>query len=137
LLWLTGAIAFILAAVHPEAHRLKFLSVLPRSRWLSAASGVSVAYVFVHLLPELAVQREKVSRALASTVLARLDLHVYLIALVGLAVFYGLERMAEGHRPREAEVAPEGPAPAAVFWIHIGSFAVYNALIGYLLLHRE
>ncbi|MFB6164357.1 MAG: hypothetical protein ABEJ31_04285 [Haloarculaceae archaeon] len=30
--------------------------------------------------------------------------------------------------------APTGPA---VFWLHIGSFAAYNALIGYLLLHRE
>ena len=24
-----------------------------------------------------------------------------------------------------------------MFWLHIGSFAIYNALIGYLLVHRE
>ena len=27
--------------------------------------------------------------------------------------------------------------PGGVFWLHVGSFAVYNVLIGYLLLHRE
>jgi len=33
---------------------VRLLDVVPRSRWLSAAGGVSVAYVFMHLLPELA-----------------------------------------------------------------------------------
>ena len=28
-------------------------------------------------------------------------------------------------------------ASAGVFWIHIASFSVYNAVIGYLLVHRE
>lgn len=36
-------------------------------------------------------------------------------------------------RGRQGEDRPE----SGVFWLHIGSFAVYNALIGYLLLHRE
>ena len=48
-----------LAAVHIFGGKLRFLDVIPRSRVLSAAGGVSVAYVFVHLLPELAAgQRE-------------------------------------------------------------------------------
>ncbi len=43
-----------LAAVHLFAQRMRFIALVPRSRWLSAAGGVSVAYVFVHVLPELA-----------------------------------------------------------------------------------
>ncbi len=68
--------------------------------------------------------------------LAFLERHVYLLALVGLIVFYGLERAAKtSHRPhREARV--EDRASGDVFWVHIGSFAIYNAIIGYLLLHR-
>ncbi len=48
----------------------------------SGAGGVSVAYVFVHVLPELQARQ-------------------------------------------------------GVFYLHVGSFAAYNALVGYLLVHRE
>ena len=44
---LTAAIA--LALVHLFAGKLRFLHVIPRSRWLSMAGGASVAYVFLHL----------------------------------------------------------------------------------------
>jgi uncharacterized membrane protein len=47
-----------LALIHLVAGKLRFLDVIPRSAWLSAASGASVAYVFMHLLPELATGQE-------------------------------------------------------------------------------
>ncbi|WP_226480697.1 universal stress protein [Natrinema amylolyticum] len=50
---LTPAFALALALVHLFAGRLGFSGPIPRSRWLSFAGGVSVAYVFVHLLPEV------------------------------------------------------------------------------------
>jgi hypothetical protein len=59
------------------------------------------------------------------------------MALVGMVLFYGLERLAKGTRAPRAQDGVEDTAGAGVFWIHVGSFAVYNALIGYLLLHRE
>jgi hypothetical protein len=43
-----------LALVHAIGGRLRFLDVIPRSTWLSLAGGISAAYVFFHLLPELA-----------------------------------------------------------------------------------
>lgn len=134
-----------LVAVHVVTPSLRFLEGTPRSVWLSVAGGVSVAYVFVHLMPELAAGEEQISRAVRGATFA--ERHVYLVALFGLAVFYGLDRLAKTSRSRR-EGAPvrggrgaEGAAHAgtgpAVFWIHMGSFAVYNALVGYLLLHRE
>lgn len=47
-------IAFVL--VYVFGGRLAFLSNTPRSVWLSGAGGVSVAYVFMNLLPELAAR---------------------------------------------------------------------------------
>ena len=47
-----------LAIIHLFSGSIRFLDVLPRSRWLSAADGISVAYVFVHLLPDLAQEQE-------------------------------------------------------------------------------
>ena len=125
----------VLAAVHRCSGRLRFLEGDPRRVWLSLAGGVSLAYVFVHLLPELADGQRAIAEA-AGEGLAFLDVHVYLVALLGLATFYGLDRLATESRRRRRKAGKEDSTEVGVFWIHIGSFAVYNALTGYLLLHR-
>lgn len=122
--------------VHLWAGRLRFLDVTPRSIWLSVAGGVSVAYVFVHVLPELSAGQEVVRRAVDFAA-AFLEHHVYLVALAGLAVFYGLERLASASRHRRRQEGAQDRTSTPVFWIHIASFAAYNLLIGYLLVHRE
>jgi hypothetical protein len=119
----TGLVALGFALVHLLGARLDFLRSMPRSLWLSAAGGVSVAYVFVHILPDLAAHQRRVEEG---GVLESIESHVWLIALAGLAVFYGLERLAR-----------RGRGDSGVFRIHLGSFALYNLLIGYLLVHRE
>jgi zinc transporter ZupT len=116
-----------LALVHLLAGRLRFLDVVPRSRWLSAAGGISVAYVMVHLLPELAEGQRTVEEEGA---LGFVEDHVYIVALFGLAVFYGVELISRRER------ATDDPTTAP-FWLSMGSFAVYNAIIGYLVVHRE
>ena len=125
----------VLVAVHLFSDRLRLLEGTPRSVWLSVAGGVSVAYVFVHLLPELAEGQQAIAEA-AGEGLAFLEVHVYLVALVGLATFYGLDRLATESRRRKRKAGGEDSTEAGVFWIHIGSFALYNVLTGYLLLNR-
>jgi hypothetical protein len=132
----SGLLALGLAAVHLFSGRLRFLGVFPRSRWLSAAGGISVAYVFVHLLPDLAEEQETIREAVGES-FNFLEYHVYLVALVGLVVFYGLDRAAKVSRRRRRNAGKEDSAEAGVFWLHVVSFAAYNALVGYLLLHRE
>jgi zinc transporter ZupT len=128
-----------LALVHVFAGRLRFLDGVPRSRWLSLAGGVSVAYVCVHLLPEVAAGSEAIRRA-AGVPFAFIESHAFLILLMGLVIFYGLERTAELNRRRGAqpgEKDDEAATSSGVFWLHIASFSLYNALVGYLLLHRR
>jgi hypothetical protein len=85
--------AAALALAHLFSAKLRFLDGTPRSIWLSIGGGVSVAYVFVHLLPELAESQEVIAEAIGEG-LAVLENHVYVVALLGLAAFYGLERAA-------------------------------------------
>ncbi len=136
LILFSGLLAAGLAVVHLFSGKLGFLNVMPRSRWLSAASGISVAYVFVHLLPDLAEEQETIREAVGES-FSFLEYHVYLVALVGLATFYGLDRAAKVSRQRKRNTGKEDSTKAGVFWLHVASFSVYNALIGYLLLHRE
>lgn len=130
-LTLSALIAIGLALTHLFSGKLR-LTPIPRSRWLSAAGGVSVAYVFVHILPELD-RHQAVLEEVELGIISYLEHHVYLIALLGLTVFYGLERIAKLSRQRDKNDVTS----SEVFWLHVASFSIYNALIGYLLLHRE
>jgi hypothetical protein len=105
------------------------------------AGGISVAYIFIHVLPELAIRQEEVE-ASDWFGLRQLEHHLYLVALMGLVVFYGIERAVLSARDGESglEDAVDREAGATsdgVFWAHIASFTVYNLIIGYLVLHRE
>ncbi|MHA6333402.1 hypothetical protein ACXYL9_06920 [Qipengyuania sp. CAU 1752] len=125
------------AAIHLFSGRLRFLETTPRSGYLSAAGGIAVAYVFLHLLPELFEHRATFIEHL------RLgedgaEIVLFSLALTGLVVFYGVERAILAHGPARnasAETSEE-PEPNGVFWFHIAAFALYNFLIGYLLSER-
>ncbi len=129
------AAVLILAAVHVLTPRLRGLGGRPRSVWLSLAGGASVAYVFIHVLPELGAAQAILRESIPAPA-DFLEHHVYLVAVAGLAAFYGLDRLALRARRRGAQANGEA-MPAGVFWIHVGAFAAYNVLIGYLLLHGD
>ncbi|MDQ8186155.1 hypothetical protein [Pelagicoccus sp. SDUM812002] len=135
---MVAEIAFIssLAIVHIFAGKLRFLDGVPRSRWLSIAGGVSVAYVFLHIFPELdEAQAHSEEDELA--VLKYVEHHIYLIALLGLVVFYGIEAGVSRIHDKTVDPNSQGPESESpnqgIFWLHMASFSLYNALVGYLL----
>lgn len=130
------AIAIAFALVHLFGGKLRSLTAVPHSAWLSAAGGVSVAYVFLHLLPAIAEHRETLAD---HWLLSNLDSPHFLVALVGLVVFYGLERAARRHRPARTADREIDDAEFHdwVFWLHVASFSIYNVIIGYLLVRGE
>lgn len=133
----SGIAAFLLAVIHFSADQLNF-SYIPRSKWLSAGGGISVAYIFIHVLPELQQWQETFTEETTLQTIQFLEHHLYLIALLGLVTFYGLERAAKlsGQSHRNAP-GNDIPHNTRIFWIHMFSFSIYNFLIGYLLFHRE
>ncbi len=124
--------ACVMALLHFFAGRLRFLAGLPRSRWLSIAGGISVAYVVVHLLPELAEYQEVIAERGARIVQAT-ERHVYVVALVGLAAFYGVENASRAERGS----AGEGDDLTGATVFSFATYTLYNATIGYLLVRRE
>jgi zinc transporter ZupT len=127
---LAGVLAIALSLVHLFARNIRTFNAIPRSRWLSFSSGVSVAYVFVHILPDLSAAQETIRQTLDET-------SVNQMSLLGISAFYGLERAVTVSRQRNQESGKGDIPEIGIFWLHIGSFAIYNALIGYLLFHRE
>ncbi len=90
----------------------------------------------MHLLPELAESQEALADAIEGG-LGFLEDHVYPVVLVRHSAFYGLERLAASLRGRQRKAGKGDSTSQGMFWLHISSFAIYNAIVGYLLLHRE
>ncbi len=135
-------LAAVLAGLHLAAPHVRRLPLLPERATASFAGGLAVAYVFLHLLPEIAEGNEAIGEALEDVVETTplLDLGIFLVALTGFAAFYGLQRLADERAPA-ASRSPQGrPAtveePVGVYWLHLGSFMVYNALITYTMALR-
>lgn len=131
------AIVVGFVCIHLFAGKLRFIAAIPRSRWLSFAGGTSVAYVFLHLFPELFAAQEAMSERGDSKIAEHI---AYLSALAGVVSFYGLERLvtvARSKRGGSAGGEGETSTGQGIFWLHAGSFAFYNFLIGYLLVHEK
>lgn len=133
---LSFVLVIALVLLHIYSKKMKFLKTVPRSRVLSAAGGISVAYVFLHLLPELGIFQENLKGEIENSGWDFLESHIYVVAMFGLVLFYGLEQMVKSSKRRHKQHRPDEPKDG-VFWVHIGSFTLYNALIGYLLVREE
>lgn len=129
-------LAICLGFVHIFASRTRWLVAIPQRWWISIAGGVSIAYIFLDILPELSHAQAEVEHGVGPLV-TYLENHAYLLALVGLALFYGLEKLALRSRLHRQRTHGEDCTYPDAFWIHVISFALYNLILGYLLQESE
>ncbi len=131
--WLSFLFVAGFIMIHLFSKQMNFLTAVPRSRFLSIAGGISVAYVFLHLLPELGEFQETVHESIGMHGEGFLKNHIYLVAMAGLVIFYALEQLVKSSKRKTGK----GKSSSGVFWVHIGSFALYNGVIGYLMVREE
>ena len=108
--------------------QFRFLGRHPRSQALSAASGVTIGYVFLGLLPKLQQGHEKL-KGKAEGIVPLLEHHVFFIAMLGMIVFYGLVLATHVSRRRGAS----DTASVKVFGATVSLYALYVFLLGELL----
>ena len=125
-------LAIGLALIHAFSSTLNVYTLIPERRWMSFAGGVSIGYVFLEIFPELGHAQEELEHS-AIPLLAYLENNVYILALLGLLVFYGLDILALTSRRLSRKAGNVDSTSPTVFWIHITAFAVLNAIFGYLL----
>ena len=124
----TLAAALVLACVCLFAHRLRASS--HHRRWISIAAGVSVAAVFVDLLPEISESQARFLLHPSEGAALFPEQAVYLAAMLGFVFFYGLQYMM-----KESATVEEKPS-GLFFSLQIAAFAGYCSLIAYLLVHN-
>lgn len=128
----TGAAALLFIVTFLMGGRVHPFRTLVRDRRsiVSFGAGMSIAYVFVHLMPELHGVRGAFVESMSLS-LPYEGMSIYFFALVGFLVFYGLDHLRARIR-RTTEAEPFGPA----FRLHVGGFAAYVWLMSYLLVHN-
>lgn len=100
---------------------------------LSAGAGVSTAYVFVRMLPELSDAGRVFVTASAGRDLPAPELRVYASALVGFLLFYGLQNLVVWSHAHGAQQRAGRVGLRPIMLLHIGGFAMYASLVSYLL----
>jgi len=117
-----------LATVHVYAGTTSALRHRWQSRALSAASGISVAYIFLDLMPALADRQDLIDH---SGLLPYLEGHVYILAVVGLTIAFWVETASRSSRRRHRDAGESDQTGDATFVLSIVSCSILNATIGY------
>jgi hypothetical protein len=130
--------SLVFAGIHLLGRAIALRRTTRRNVWLSTAGGISIAYVFVHILPELAHHQHTFAPHTGPlSFLDTSERDVYLAALLGLVTFYGLELWARSSASRRATRDGVRRPSSRTFWLQLALYATFNVIIGYLLLDRE
>lgn len=123
----------VLALVHLFVKELHRLDAYSRNTLLSVGAGASLAYVLMRILPKLAEKQQSLMASTDTGVLGFLEHHVYLAALAGLVLYYGLYRVAVYGAGWEVE----SPLRYRVAMITAAvGHGAYSMLLGYLIVSR-
>ena len=104
-------IGFLL--IHLYANRATKLNW--HGNFLSLAAGISLAYVFVDLLPTLE-KGQPILKQVFDPIIPYLDRHAYVIALLGLLFFYVLQGSSEKNN--------------RLFWASMAGYSLFNLFVG-------
>jgi hypothetical protein len=129
------SVALLFAAIYLFGGRLAYHpGQRGRRKFLSLAAGISVAYIFVHVLPTLQLIREMGMSSPSKFKMLFPEYSVYLWTLAGFLVFYGLETMAASSQQGQEKYAGghEGEVSWQP-WVHLSGFALYTWLLTYMM----
>jgi hypothetical protein len=129
------SVALLFAAIFLFGGRLAYRPGHRRyQRFLSFAAGISVAYIFVHVLPTLQMIREIGAQSTSGFKMVFPEYSVYLWTMAGFLVFYGLETMAAGpQRNPDNHAGGHGDAASWQSWVHISGFTLYAWILTYMM----
>jgi hypothetical protein len=127
--------ASTLALVHVYVGKLRFLDKNP-DLWKSAAGGVGISYAFLVLLPKLGSAQVELQGAADSGLYGFFVHHSYLVALVGLIIYYGMDVAVANVLVLPSSRAWR-PAVKLLVFTHAGSLSGYYLLAGYLMSEQE
>jgi hypothetical protein len=129
---ITAAAVLVLSAANLVPRYVGHLHPAGSRPLVSFFGGFATAYVFVHLLPAVVEAQEALEEVTPDGGHGSGQL-AYVLALVGLTTFYGIELGARASRDGED---PDPRTEHRTYVASMVAFVVYNALVGYLVAQR-
>jgi hypothetical protein len=123
----------LLASVFLFGKWLRLKSESRSRHWITASAGASVAYVWLHVIPELCEAQGTFTSMTRDMRLPLPEFRIYLSALLGFVLFYGLEHMSW---PRVHPPGTETGQPGRenlIYKVRLGGFVAYGGLVSYLM----
>ena len=124
----------ILALVHVFVKESDRIGKRAQYALLSAGAGASLAYVLLRILPKLAEKQESLLAGADRGLRGFLEHHAYLVAMLGIVVYYGLSRIA-AYGAEGVGLVSRRRYGTALIAITLG-YGAYSLLIGYLIVNR-
>ena len=123
-LWITLAATLLLMFAHLLSPWIARHLPQKGKNFVSFAGGVSVAYVFLDMLPNLVEYNKPIGEFLIGNdwLTPFTELSIYIVALVGFLIYYGLDLVAERYQVQRHDAR-------IVYRLHLLMFCLYNVLI--------
>jgi uncharacterized protein YqgC (DUF456 family) len=130
---LTQFAVVILASVFLFGKGLKFKSARRSRHWITASAGASVAYVWLHIIPELSEAQGTFTNITQEMKLPLPEFRIYLSALFGFVLFYGLEHMSWPGVDLARRDTEQSGRKDLIYRVRLGGFVAYGGLVSYLM----
>ena len=127
-------VVLILASVHILVKGLRRIQADRRNALLSAGAGASLSYVLMRILPKLADKQADLVSSVDTGIRGFLEHHAYLVAMVGLVVYYGISRLGAHGTEGPTSVSPLRYRVALISTT--AGYGAYSMLIAYLIVQR-
>ncbi len=134
LLTLAGLI--IMSLAHILSNRVRLLNTLKTHGWISFGAGASVAYVFVHIFPEIGVFQQQIGHAGHHQPVSFINQPLYLAALGGLCFLYLLDTLEAEFRDETSNVLQIHKYYMPLFSLRGLLYFLYNIMIAYIITQR-
>lgn len=127
-------VVLVFSSVHLFVGRARFTPHMQRL-FMSAAAGVSLAYVFGHLFPELPELERELEASESEWVRTNFRFQIYFVAMLGLIYYWATSRAVQLYcRSAGPDVDPLRSISGR---LHFASYASYCFLIGYHMVHWD
>jgi hypothetical protein len=124
----------ILASVFLFGKWLRLTSDTRSRHWITASAGASVAYVWLHVIPELSEAQGTFTSITRDMRLPMPEFRIYLSGLLGFVLFYGLEHMSWSSRVDPAgRESRQTARENLIYKLRLGGFVAYGGLVSYLM----
>lgn len=112
-------------------------NLIKRRKIVSVASGISVAYIFIDVLPELNKAQIFFTQAGFCSMIKLNELLIYLISLLGFLYFFYLENYIQSKEKTDSSDIQINTNLHRYSILYLSGFFLNNFILGYLIVYWE